>query len=634
MRYTFLLLKDLTIPDHNKEILEHNFKEIYKILKKDYLYHCYDLQHMTRFHLNCKMDLFHFLIDVRLNIKSSNSMGLEFQCLDLCFKACLKETFETSILETEPEYYKFKIEKIDDSIWHISKRLQDYNLKIPKILKKDIILLQLKDYLIANNIDLIFGLFKVDKLKSLASIFNNLNDEKINNDILEKFMEGCFLKRIPNKKYQKVTGIDRKTHYKICNFLESISPGSWYSEGSDSRRRLNDHDLGKIRVKIINLCHPNLADLINGEINRNYEYVSNRRERIKEIVKEDYLKKSKVGEQYLKSYKYKMKLSEYCTEINNNLRTMKKRINRLPNIFTDFNLYNLLKLTKKRPSPFKICVDYVRITGLKKDVMLRINLMKELKEFKLEKTPKFRSLQMESLNLNREREWEILKIREAKNKFRIMMERERKKDEKKALKKEREEKEILERKEYLKKYDLAREGKDKLNYEKSIEDRFEDIVNEDVGKLFDARLEEQRLNIAKNIEGINKSYKVSDPGSVVFNLKRSNTNDTLKDRSESKELENKEVEKATGADLKKNLSDSLKLCEEIVESSIKMYQKRKDRLKEEFDYDNCYNKLLKRLDKMEELFLNEVGECSEDVKVEYNDKRNTLLNKFVDYFRS
>jgi hypothetical protein len=297
---------------------------------------------------------------MHMQVEAQGRLALEFRCLAKAMNGLERQV---SRLEWDPDFYKFTLTKHADE-WHISTGLQASTFKVPKMSSKFSILNCISNEMRDRGIDVLYGVFKDQVDDSLAELFNTIRGCDIDRDVLRRFYEGTRARRIPNRKYQAYTGMDRKTYYKLVNFLEAISPGHWIVDGVDLNRIKNKPDTARIMNRILEECDGNLREIWEKGIKSTLNYssrVESRRMHARQsmVMAED----------------------DPCSKFNHDLRSLRKHKNRVPILIKDFNLYNLLKLLKVRPCPMK---PYVNIVKFKPPYQIErgIKLMASIREAK------------------------------------------------------------------------------------------------------------------------------------------------------------------------------------------------------------------------------------------------------------
>jgi hypothetical protein len=295
-----------------------------------------------------------------MQVDARGKLALEFRCLAKAMDGLNKKV---SRLEWDPEFYKFTLTKNADE-WHINTSLQTSTFKVSKESSKFSILNRISTEMDNRGINVLYGVFKDEVDDNLANIFNTIKGCDIDRSVLRKFYEGTRARRIPNRKYQAYTGMDRKTYYKLVNFLEAISPGHWIVNGVDLNRIKTKADTEKVMQRVLQECDESLKGVWERGMKATLDYsqrVESRRTHARQTMFEAD--------------------DDPCSKFNHDFRSLKKHKNRVPILIKDFNLYNLLKLLKVRPCPVK---PYVNIIRFKPPYQIEkgVNLMTSIREAK------------------------------------------------------------------------------------------------------------------------------------------------------------------------------------------------------------------------------------------------------------
>jgi hypothetical protein len=277
---------------------------------------------------------------MHMQADAGGELGIEFKCLGKVMKALNNST---STLEADPNNHKFVLSK-HSTEWHISTALQTATFSVRKGSSEGFIIRKVADEMRSRGIVVLYGAFKESILVNIVSIFNTIYDSNLTLESFKSFLEGTRARRIPNAKYQKISNIDRKTYFKIVNFLEAISPGHWVMNNVDFHRIKSEKVLAHIREKILDNCDMALR-----------------------MVWEDSLKKAKDYSDQVDDRRFKAETYKPCKETvslvkiyNSKLGSLKRHKNRLPILVSDYNLHNLLRLVKKRPCPVKPYLNYIK----------------------------------------------------------------------------------------------------------------------------------------------------------------------------------------------------------------------------------------------------------------------------------
>jgi hypothetical protein len=277
---------------------------------------------------------------MHMQADAGGELGIEFRCLGKVMKALSNST---SVLEVDPDNHKFVLSK-HSTEWHISTALQSATFTVRKGSSNGFIIQKIADEMRLRGIVVLYGTFKESILVNIVSIFNTIYDSNLTLESFKSFLEGTRARRIPNVKYQKISNIDRKTYFKIVNFLEAIAPGHWVMNNVDSHRIKSEKVLKHIREKILENCDMTLR-----------------------IVWEDSLRKAKEYSDRVDDRRFEAETYKPCRDTtslikiyNSKLGSLKRHKNRLPILICDYNLHNLLRLVKKRPCPVKPYLDYIK----------------------------------------------------------------------------------------------------------------------------------------------------------------------------------------------------------------------------------------------------------------------------------
>jgi hypothetical protein len=285
-----------------------------------------------------KQDLLMALMHMQAD--AGGELGHEFRCLGKVVQGLSQST---SKWEKEPESHKFVLSQFSD-VWHISTALQTYSFLISKKSSRYLIIEKIIAEMHQRNISVLYGVFRKGMAESLVSTFNNIYGCNLTTTSFEKFISGTRARRYPNAKYQEFTQIDRKTYYKLVNFFEAISPGHWVMSNIDSKRIKGDEAMKRIKELVLEDCDDGLRAVWEDALERAREY-------------SDKVELRRFDADAIRPTREFLNL---ISLYNSKLGSLRRHKNRLPVLIKDYNLYNLLKLTKKRPCPVKPYIDYIK----------------------------------------------------------------------------------------------------------------------------------------------------------------------------------------------------------------------------------------------------------------------------------
>jgi hypothetical protein len=291
---------------------------------------------------------------IHLQVQYKGELGLEFRCLG---KAISKLEVRTSPLEVEPNFHKFVLSK-HATEWHISTALQTYSFLVSKSSTTQLLLEKVMEEMKKKGILVLYGIFR-DKIdQHMIDIFNEQHGCNVTIESYRKYLQGSRLHRIPNQKYQAFCGIDRKTFYKLTNFLDAMSPGSWNSGNLDVNRIKGQRAKDIIVGKVLASCDVAMEEIWIHNLNESLNYAKKAEKR--------------------KNESHMRVTADPEVWHHRPLKTLKKRKNRVPIFIKEYCLYNLLRLVKNRPCPLKPYVNLVRF-GRPYKIDLRVKLMSSIR---------------------------------------------------------------------------------------------------------------------------------------------------------------------------------------------------------------------------------------------------------------
>lgn len=322
---------------------------------------------------------------MHLQVQFEGDLGLEFRCLGKVFTRLSERR---SPLEVEPDNYKFVLSK-HSTEWHISTALQSYSFLVKKGSSINFLLQNILAEMQKRDINVLYGVFRDKADQHIVDLFNRQHNCSVTVESYRKYLKGSRFRRIPNRKYQEYSGIDRKTFYKLTNFLDALSPGAWDLCNIDMSRIKGTNAKEIIKGKVLSDCEAGLEMIWQHNLKKSIEY-------------SETVKRRKTLSKALLTTDTEWKLIP--------LRTLKKRKNRVPILINEYCLHNLVRLVKNRPCPVKPYVDYIRHTRPYR-IESRLKLMKSIREAKFSVS---QSLKEEGLMLDRIHAEEVIKARRAR----------------------------------------------------------------------------------------------------------------------------------------------------------------------------------------------------------------------------
>jgi hypothetical protein len=323
---------------------------------------------------------------IHLQVQYKGELGLEFRCLG---KVISKLATKTSPLEVEPDFHKFVLSK-HDTEWHISTALQTYSFLVSKGSTTQFLLERVMGEMKKRGILVLYGIFR-DKIdQHMMDIFNEMHGSSVSIESYRKYLQGSRLRRIPNRKYQTFCGIDRKTFYKLTNFLDAMSPGSWNSGNLDVSRIKGQKAKEIIVEKTLASCDVAMEEIWKHNLNESTSYAK----RVEQRKHDSHMRLTADPE----------------ARLHSSIKTLKKRKNRLPIFVKEYCLYNLLRLVKNRPCPLKPYVNLVKF-GRPYKIDLRAKLMSSIRAANFSAS---QSLKAEGQEIDRRYAEEVVQSRRAR----------------------------------------------------------------------------------------------------------------------------------------------------------------------------------------------------------------------------
>jgi hypothetical protein len=412
---------------------------------------------------NTLEELFDFL--VLMQMKFHGQLGIEFKCLANCLLK-VEQLELASIGDFTYSEYSFSITKNMANEFHIDLTKGSGDLKVPREFTRNKKISIIRSYLLNLGIFIIYGKFMDRCHENYMEVFYSLNKIRVSTESFKKFIEGCKNKRIPNSNYQREVGINRSTYYKLINFMESIVPYCWNKGNLDPRRLVSEETQDTIRSKIFNYCKDeHIKEIWERDFRVKRSYMEDKKGIYDKFYKlnpgrEEFKERAKsLLKHNLNSYEKKVK--NYCRKLGRNLKKLKKLENRLPLLFPDMNVYNILKISKRRPCPVNPYIGYLRHVTPKFQVQKRCNLMKSIRERMFVVN---RSLKKESWELEWQRSEEKSYIKELKYKALVKEKRQARKDKK--------------RQENLLRDQAFNEKYESYRHVKALRDKFAFVLNE------------------------------------------------------------------------------------------------------------------------------------------------------------
>jgi len=278
----------------------------------------------------------------------------------------------------------------------------------------------ISEQLLEIGVYMVYGKFLDDCHQNYLDLFYKINGKRVSLESFKKFITGCKYKRIPNKAYQTEVGISRSTYYRLVNFMESIVPHCWNKGNLDTKRLVDSSQKELIRERILDNCYTEgVKEIWEEDLGKKRSYMVKKHEIYNKLQKmnpanEEYKSKAKILKEHNPRV-YDEKVKRYCRALGRSLKRLKKLENRIPLLFPNMNVYNIIKISKKRPCPVIPYLLMIKFTP-KRLIERRFQLMLEIRNARFIVNS---SLKVESKQLERERREEKERIRDEMTKLKF-----------------------------------------------------------------------------------------------------------------------------------------------------------------------------------------------------------------------